>query len=462
MVAAGLTCGCQQSLPPTKKQPPAVAEKGSAPAADPALPAVALASSQTSGVPPRPEFPATASTDEAQAAAAVRDSCFDAAEGLVAAAIRDPVGWSILGAVHQHYGNDKVACQLWNQCLELDDQVAEAYRQLGDVANNAGDLAEAERQYRLALGADPSAVPVVGRLAENLLLQQDFAAAAELLEAFLPAWPRSEEAWCMLGKTRLQQGDAAAARAAYEKALEIDPQSRTAHQGMGLTLQRLGETETARAHLEKVRRLQSSREAAYRDERIVEADRAGPMIWGATVNHLIGNAYARLGDATRAALGWRTAIELDPDDHESRESLATLYARTGRTREAFRLRQQWCSREPANPAAWFGMAQLALNQGLTDEAVEGLRKVVEIAPERAEGYALLARALSNKDALEALEMARRAVDIDPTAPHYYILADMLVRSGDVNQALAALEQAMVIDPSDQRYRDTHSRLKSMP
>jgi predicted Zn-dependent protease len=71
-----------------------------------------------------------------------------------------------------------------------------------------------------------------------------------------------------------------------------------------------------------------------------------------------------------------------------------------------RLRQEWCDRDPANPAAWFGIGKLAYSLGLPEEAATALKNVVALAPERAEGHALLARAESvRKEQMSLIEAA---------------------------------------------------------
>jgi tetratricopeptide (TPR) repeat protein len=410
-------------------------------------------------VPPRPSFAPAGLTDAEKLQARLRDECFEVAETLLADFPADPAGWTLLGAVHRYFGDDDGAEKLWNRALTLDANWPDAHRQLGNAAVERGDLDGAEAHYRLALDADPEALVVIDSLVETLLAKGDTAAADELLLGYLADHPRVVEAWCLLGKTRMVEGDCDAAREAFEKALEVEPTSRDASHGMAESLGNLGRETPHPVTLELEHRLRDRRDAAH-PVRLLEAlDGIGPAPWAATVNYWAAVAHARLGDATRAAIGWGRALELDPDDHDSREALATLYAETGRTREAMRLRQEWCDRDPANPAAWFGIGKLAYSLGLPEEAATALKNVVALAPERAEGHALLARAEATLDPAAALEAARRAADLDPTAPHLTLLGDTLFRGEQRDEAAAAYEHALALDPDDDRAKQALERLK---
>ena len=414
-------------------------------------------------VPPRPVFAPAGITDVAQRQTRLRDECFEVAETLLADFPTDPAGWTLLGAVYRHFGDEAGAEKLLSKALAIAPDFPDAHRHLGDAALERGDLDGAEAHYRLAFEADPEALVVIDSLVETLLAKGDTAAATEILLGFLDRHPGVVEGWCLLGKTRLVEGDFGAARETFEKALEVEPTSRDASHGMAEALGNLGRETPLPVTLDLDRRLRDRREQG-RPGRLLEAlealDGIGPVPWTATVNYWAAVAHARLGDATRAAIGWRRAIELDPDDHDSREALATLYAETGRTREAMKLRQEWCDRDPANPAAWFGIGKLALSLELPEEAAKALEKVVALAPQRAEGHALLARAEATLDPAAALEAARRAADLDPTAPHLTILGDTLLRGGLRDEARAAYEKALALDPADDRAREALERLDS--
>lgn len=451
-----LACGCSD---PEEKLPP---RRASAEAGRKATVETPPPRSLPAEVPPRPAFAQAGASDGEKLQARLRDECFDVAETLLSEAPGDPAGWTLLGTVHRFYGDDDGALALWNRALSFDAGWPDALRQLGDAAFERGDVATAESRYREALDADPESLVILDSLVETLLAKADTRAAEDLLQDYLDDHPRATEGWCLLGRTRLVAGDAVAARDAFERAIEVEPTSRDATQGMAEAIQNIGRAEPLPVSLELVHRLRDRRDAAHPVRPLEALDGVGPAPWAATVNYWAAVAHARLGDGTRAAIAWRRAIELDPDDHHSREALATLYEQTGRTREAMGVRQAWCDRSPESPAAWFGIGRLALTLGLPEEAATALERVVALAPERPEGHALLARAQATLDPAAALEAARRAVDLDPTVPHLILLGDTLLRGGEDDAAAAAYERALTLDENDERARAGLDRARPSP
>jgi len=408
-------------------------------------------------VPARPSFPPTGPSDAAWTEAVLRDECLDVAETLLASSPGDPAGWVLLGAVHERFGDGEGATFLWNRALRLDPRLVEARRQLGDAALRRGQPEEAERHYRDALDIDPDALPVVDKLVDLLLERGDLQGAGDLLASFVSGRPRLPEGWCLLGKVRLLEGRPDDARKAFQRAIDADPTSRDAARGIERAIKASGTTEPVSVEL--FRRLEDRRPSSRADRRIDKAAEADLKRFASSVHYWAADAFARLGDPTRAAMAWRRAFEIDPEDGESREALALLLENAGRTRESMRVRQEWCDREPTNPAAWFGKGKLALALGLPDEAVTALERVVSIAPDRAEGQALLAKALEPRDPEGALAAARRAADLEPSADHFTLLGDVLARGGQRDGAIASYERALGIDPGHDRAVQSLARVR---
>ena len=453
LFGASIASGCREPeliLPPPKvAKSTATTAAAEGPAAEPMpLPAE---------VPARPTFPHANGSDAEWREGVLRDECFDLAEALLASAPSDPAGWLLLGAVHERFGDHEGARALWNRALAIAPRLPEAHRQLGDAALRRGDPEEAEKQYRDVLDVDPDALPVVEKLVGVLLDRGDLQGAGDLLAAFVAGRPRLPEGWCLLGKVRLLEGRPSDARKMFQKAIDADPLSRDASRGMEAAIRAEG-TDTP-VEVELSRRLEDRRPASRAERRIDLAAQADATLFAASAHYWAASAHARLGDATRAAMAWRRAFEIDPDDGDSREALALLLENGGRTREAMRVRQEWCDREPTNPAAWFGKGKLALALGLPDEAATALGKVVAIAPDRAEGQALLSRALAGSDPDGALVAARKAADLDPTADHSVLLAETLARGGERDAAIAAYERALALDPGHDRARAALAALR---
>ena len=71
-----------------------------------------------------------------------------------------------LGSTAMQLGRIDVAAAQFEQLIELGYQVAPSQFNLGIIAANRGNRAEAERRYKLALKADPTFKPAQDALAK--------------------------------------------------------------------------------------------------------------------------------------------------------------------------------------------------------------------------------------------------------------------------------------------------------
>lgn len=112
---------------------------------------------------------------------------------------------------------------------------------LGRLAQEAGDLASAERHYRRALEADPRAFLAAMNAGTIAARRGDLATALPLLELAAGLEPASDDAAANLGAARLAVGDLAGARRELERALALN----AGHEGARHNLARLGRAEQA-------------------------------------------------------------------------------------------------------------------------------------------------------------------------------------------------------------------------
>jgi len=112
---------------------------------------------------------------------------------------------------------------------------------LGRLAQEAGDLAAAERHYRRALEADPRAFLAAMNAGTIAARRGDLATAVPLLELAARLEPASDDAAANLGAARLAIGDFAGARRELARALALNP----THAAARHNLERLERAERA-------------------------------------------------------------------------------------------------------------------------------------------------------------------------------------------------------------------------
>lgn len=120
-----------------------------------------------------------------------------------------------------------------------------AHLNLGLAFRQRGYLAEALREYRLALDAGEDRDAVLQGLAEVHLLRRDFAPALELYDSLLERQPGNPRLWNDKAVCLHQSGRRDEARAAYTQATQLDPSYALAWNNLGAI--RAGETDDAPA-----------------------------------------------------------------------------------------------------------------------------------------------------------------------------------------------------------------------
>ncbi len=401
------------------------------------------------------------SSPTAQRVAALRDESFEVAEQLVSALPKDPHAWSLLATVHHRFGNEAEAMRLWKECLRLNPRFADAYHSFGQSALKRLEFAAAEEHFRKALEIDPQWAEVPLPLATALASQGKFRDAADVLELFLTANPNSAEGWFRLGSAQHQLGEYENARQSHLKAHAINPANPDAAYGIALALQKSDQPGQAQEFFDKFAELRAQEQQAIRQERVTFDDE--DVVRTAVVNtRMTASLVCQMRGLSREAEAHSKRVaELDPVHCESRENLCSLYASQQRLTEAIQVRQELCRLEPDNPRQWHGLGVLLSKARQLTEAAAAFRRVIELAPHQAEGYAALAQVqmFPGRDQKEAVALARTAVELAPTAAHHHIFATACWNAGDPASSLVALEQALRLDPANDRYRDDYIRVQ---
>ena len=116
--------------------------------------------------------------------------------------------------------------------------------------------------------------------------------------------------------------------------------------------------------------------------------------------------------------------------------------------------------DPQNPDLVLQLEALNAYAGRFDTAETLLKRVIQLEPDKARGYAGLAEVYlqvqpgSTGRAIGAHE----AVRLEPIALHYGLLGRCYAQVGDAAQARAALDEALQREPDNAMYRQLRSEL----
>ncbi|MGN6134020.1 MAG: tetratricopeptide repeat protein, partial [Aureliella sp.] len=362
-------------------------------------------------------------------------------------------------------GDGESARSLWDQALMLDPRSAEAYLDYGHYELNKGEFAKAADYFRAALRNAPATFEAHRLLGQALLAQGDAGGAAAEFDRFLtraPQAPTEERAgaWAKLGNAYQRLGKFEEAARSYSMAFELEPTSSEAANGLLVAYRKLGQPEKSAQYAEVLERLSAPEPTVTdnREDRDVDLHKAqGVLDYTCQTSTTL---LAKHGDMETAVRLLEEALAAAPRLDSLRSQLVTLHVRRGSDDDAIRVLTQGCEAEPENLQAWLGLAKFCMQRRRMGAAESALQKVIELEPEAADGYALLAQVqmTDNSTVHTAVATARQAVARLQSGGNYYILATALYHAGDRAGSREALLKALELEPANAEYRSALSRL----
>jgi tetratricopeptide (TPR) repeat protein len=161
--------------------------------------------------------------------------------------------------------------------------------------------------------------------------------------------------------------------------------------------------------------------------------------------------YGRSDLANKAIQEYRLAIDADPSSEFLNSSLAELYVKTGRIRDAVLEAQDIIKRDPKNLEAHKLLGRIYLRSlgdmpgGSTSEnilklAIEQYEQIVQLEPDSVDDHLLLGRLYRlNNDLQKAENELKTAIKLDPGSEEAVTtLAILYTDEGDTNHALQVL------------------------
>ncbi|CAK4717120.1 hypothetical protein LEN26_006493 [Aphanomyces euteiches] len=170
---------------------------------------------------------------------------------------------------------------------------------------------------------------------------------------------------------------------------------------------------------------------------------------------MAGGALQQLGAHDAAAETFAKALALSPDNIDVMVSLASAYEASEQAEEAIRLYRDIVALAPSKAAMWFRLGSLLVEQNELTDAIEALKKVIELddAGEEGAAYAALASCYGEQGDLDAaIALFENGVERHPeSAKFHFNLATMLNARGgkkDRQKAVTLYEKAAELDPEN--------------
>ena len=208
----------------------------------------------------------------------------------------------------------------------------------------------------------------------------------------------------------------------------------------------------------------------------------------ATVRALLGHVYRRQGNHAKAALWFKQASMLAPEDMKLKEEvarsqsavgrhdeaarglkelvkteygakrtdlhrlLAESYVKAGKLHEAKDQYNKLTNLDRTSTHDWSKLGELSYRLGDEGTALQAANRLINLAPDDHRGYLLAGMVWNKRDRLDrALSMFDRAAEMAPTDTTPLILRGIALQKNDRPAAAAdAYKQALSIDPENKR------------
>jgi arylsulfatase A-like enzyme/tetratricopeptide (TPR) repeat protein len=355
------------------------------------------------------------------------------------------------------------------QAADLDKETIERLAALGYVgAPVPARTAAAKGQATLADPKDKLMVFMAVTAAGEMIMQEKYQKAVELLEQALREEPNIPQALLLLATGYMELGNSAGAKASLDKILKEDPENVQALISLTNLLMKEGKAEDVIA---------LGKRTLAVDERNNQAQA------------LIGEAYIKLKDYDKALPYLERAVAIQPKLTQNRITLAAclvgmkryseaetmfkdilresakfpfahfdlgvMYEEQGRLEEARASYSEEIALYPKSHMARFNFGKLLYKLGDPQGYMEQMRQVKELVPDQPQGYLFLARGLLAESApLDEIQaMVEKGLSLAKASEFkalgWFLMADVYNRRQDPERMKDALKKADSYKTKDQ-------------
>lgn len=346
------------------------------------------------------------------------------------------------------------------QAANLDRETTERLAALGYIGGASAKKKASGTGGSLADPKDKLAVFQSVQTSAELIFSGKYADAAKTLEAILSVDPSAPQAILLLSSCYIGMGRLAEARDKLDLLLKDDPENTQALISLADVLRKEGKKEDVIALCKRTlavdaRNVQADMligEVLMGDKREAEAlpylEKALEVQPKLSQNSLnLAACLIGLKRYDRAESLLRGVLQDTPKFPMAQFNLGLLYEEQDRWAEARKAYEAELDNFPNDFEARFNLGKLLLREGDKPGYISAMRKVMTIAPKRAEGYLFLARGLMGEaGSLEKVQpLVEQGLALAQTselkALGYFLQADIYSRRHETEKMRAALEKA---------------------
>ena len=350
-----------------------------------------------------------------------------------------------LGAALSDVGRHEEALEAARVAIEQRPEYAGAYANAGHALIDLGRLEEAEAILRRGREVDPGHRNTIRNLASALERLERFGESLALYDEWLDFDPANEQALVGRGGVLLRMGRNEEALAFLKREVARLPD---AAPGRGADARDLHRARLRVQMAVAAGKLGRAEEVADQRRRALARapDRPEPL-------HDLGETLREEGRLEEAIEWYGLAIELEPEFPLAYAAMGDALFALGRHDEAMERLLRAESLLPADSELapdlrrLIGRTQSA--RGRPEEAEEGFRRALELAPDDAATLReLVSLRFGQGEYEEALEALRTLLEVTPGDPEVHVnIGVVLHQLGRSEEAAASLERALAMDPN---------------
>lgn len=372
--------------------------------------------------------------------------------------------------VHERFGHDDRAIELYQEAIGLAPQRADAHMSIGFLLSQQDRFEEAAEAYQFALAVDPGSPGAHLRLGLIHLHEGRLDAAIESYRRELERDPGDAEVHNSLGQAFLQKGEHAEARQSFERAIRIDPEHLNAHYGLSQTLRALGETEKSATTLARFQELRQEEKEAEAEAARREKENPGvkDRVHVAATYHDLAQTYRLVGAEELSLRMLRGALIFHPADSVGHFQLIERLRKAGQQERALERGLEALEHHPEDFQLLYLVAGLHSDRKNYLESGKLLHRAVLQSPRHQDALRELARTIllgglfGPQSAPRALVFARRAVEVQESSHNLDILAWAQFAAGQREEARLSLLRAVEIDPDNPDVKRRLDQLSRSP
>jgi len=371
-----------------------------------------------------------------------------------------PKSIALLGDVHRNNGNSAEAVECWRKSLELDPNNAVAFNGMAWIAMKKAEYEKAVGLWQRAIQIDPNLPGVHRALAGALVCLGRPEQAIEALRRDIRLSPKPAHSLVMMANQHMLLKEYEKAKAAFKAAINHQPGHWNAYYGLANAYARTGEMETSREYMNTFRELKAKEMEALKKRDKAFDDLRSVCRKVSQTHTAIGSHYLMNKRSAKAEQLLLRAAQLDPENTVSRMVLASFYQQAGRNDQALRLYEELTRIEPGRVDHYMNKAICAAMLGQLGRAEKAFQEIIRLYPTQTIGYRELARfyLMTGTKPAEALQLIRKAVDINSSAKNFYLLSWACDINKDQQGAIEAIRQALQLEPNNENFKKIFQRL----